>query len=387
MLSYKFRLYPNKNQEKTLELSLDICRQTYNHLLEELNNQTKIERNKIQHKIVELKKINPDMKKVYSKTLQYECHRLFSNLSSLAVKKKRGKKVGKLRFKGKQWFKTMNFNQSGYKLDGNRLYISKIGKIKINRHREINGNIKHIFIKQQSGKWYAILVTDENTNLQKGKAVIGIDLGIINYLVDSNGNKVKNPKFREKGKMCLKRGHQDISRKKKGSNNREKAKKKLEKKYIKITNQRNDFLHKLSTNMIKNNKLIAIEDLNIQKMSQQKHYNARNIMDASWGKFIQMLEYKAESAGVRVIKINPKDTTKTCSKCSNIQDMPLYNRVYNCKHCNLMMDRDYNSAKNILHKALSQGLARVEKSASAMQAVSKKQEALSARLGQFTEVV
>ena len=110
-------MYPNKPVREKLDFALDICRQTYNNLLEEMNNQVKINRGEIQHKIVTLKETRPELKEVYSKTLQYECYRLFSNLSALRELKKHGKKVGRLRFKGRDWFKTISYNQSGFSLE------------------------------------------------------------------------------------------------------------------------------------------------------------------------------------------------------------------------------------------------------------------------------
>jgi putative transposase len=378
MLANKFRLFPNKEQKERLEFTLDICRQTYNNLLEELNNQTKIDRKAIQHKIVEIKKENPEITQVYSKTLQYECYRLFSNLSALRVLKQNKKKVGRLRFKGKGWFKTFNLNQSGFSLENNKLHLSKIGDIKIKIHREVNGNIKQIQIKKEIDKWYAIIITDEKKQIVCGEKVIGIDLGINNYLTDSDGNKVENPKILEHSLQKLKHLQKELSRKKKGSNNRKKARIRLEKLHLKISNQRDDFLHKLTTKLIKECKIIVMEDLNIKQMSQQKYYNARNMMDASWGKFYQLLTYKAESAGCQIVKINPRNTSKTCSNCGHIQDMPLWKRTYECADCGFVIDRDYNSAINILTKLAGQELSCVEKSVNTLieQTGSMKQEAL-----------
>jgi putative transposase len=378
MLANKFPLFPNKEQKERLEFTLDICRQTYNNLLEELNNQTKIDRKAIQHKIVEIKKENPEITQVYSKTLQYECYRLFSNLSALRVLKQNKKKVGRLRFKGKGWFKTFNLNQSGFSLENNKLHLSKIGDIKIKIHREVNGNIKQIQIKKEIDKWYAIIITDEKKQIVCGEKVIGIDLGINNYLTDSDGNKVENPKILEHSLQKLKHLQKELSRKKKGSNNRKKARIRLEKLHLKISNQRDDFLHKLTTKLIKECKIIVMEDLNIKQMSQQKYYNARNMMDASWGKFYQLLTYKAESAGCQIVKINPRNTSKTCSNCGHIQDMPLWKRTYECADCGFVIDRDYNSAINILTKLAGQELSCVEKSVNTLieQTGSMKQEAL-----------
>ena len=112
-------------------------------------------------------------------------------------------------------------------------------------------------------------------------------------------------------------------------------------------------MHKITTKLINKNKFIAVENLNIKQL-QSISWNARNINDSSWGKFLQMLSFKAESAGCQVVKVNPKDTTKECSNCHNKQDIPLYQRQYVCPHCRLSIDRDTNSAINILRRALEQ---------------------------------
>ena len=248
--TYKFRMYPNKDVREKLDLSLDICRQTYNNLLEEMNNQVKIDRKAIQHKIVLLKETKPELKQVYSKTLQYECYRLFSNLSALRELKKHGKKVGRLRFKGKDWFKTMNYNQSGFKFIQKSkkgiLELSKIGIMQVKSHRQVEGKIKQITIKKSLGKWYCMIVTDFFQKRICGEKEIGIDLGINNYIMDSEGNFIEHPKTIDKYAGELKTAQQDLSRKKKGSSNRKKAKVMVAKIHEKIERVRNDFLHKLS---------------------------------------------------------------------------------------------------------------------------------------------
>lgn len=366
MKVYKFQLKPNKEQENKFIETLDICRFTYNKLLEELNKQEKIDRNKVQHKIVELKKEFPKLKNVYSKTLQYECYRLFSNLKALSQLKKKGNKVGKLRFKGKDWFKTFVLNQSGFKLiktnkHYDKLGLSKIGNINIRQHQDIEGNIKGIIIKKKTDNWEAHIITDSFVKLKKGNNSIGIDLGIISFLTDNTGNKIKNPLYLKQSLSKLKIKQQNLSRKKKGSNNREKAKKEISKLYEMITNQRMDFLHKITTKLIQKNKFIAVENLNIKQM-QTSVYNVRNISDSSWAKFLQLLDYKAESAGCQVVKVNPMNTTKMCSNCGNIQDMPLYKRQYECENCEISIDRDKNSAINILNRALEQGTVEMNNS-------------------------
>jgi putative transposase len=180
-----------------------------------------------------------------------------------------------------------------------------------------------------------------------------MDLGINKFIVDSNGNYINYPKFLEKNGKLLRQTCKKLSRKKKGSKNREKARKALVKIHVKINNKRDDFLHKLSTFYIKNSKVLCVENLNIKQMMMQKHYNAKNIADSSWGKFLQFLTYKAESAGCKLIKVDPRNTTKCCSKCGGIQNMPLYKRIYECNNCGLSIDRDYNSAINIYRLGMS----------------------------------
>jgi putative transposase len=380
MKAYKLRLYPNKEQEDKLNFALDICRQTYNSLLEELNNQTKINRKEIQHKIVELKQVKPELQEVYAKTLQYKCYRLFSNLSALRMLKNNGKRVGKLRFKGKNWFKTINYNQSGFKLIKTNkrydlLHLSKIGDIRIYQHKEVLGNIKQITIKKSIDKWYATIITDAQIKTECGEKILGIDLGINNFITDSENDRIENPLNYKKHYSKLREIHKDLSRKKKGSNNRKKAKIRLAKHYEKINNCRDDFLHKISTKYIRECKIICVEDLNIKRMMEQKYYNAKNIADSSWGRFTQFLTYKAESAGCRIVKVDPKNTTKTCSKCGNIQYIPLYKREYICSNCGHQIDRDYNSATNILNKGLER--ASVEMVSDSFEQLSGKQEAMS----------
>ena len=379
--TYKFRMYPNKEIREKLDFALDICRQTYNNLLEEMNNQVKIDRKAIQHKIVELKEVRPELKEVYSKTLQYECYRLFSNLSALRELKKKGRKVGRLRFKGKDWFKTISYNQSGFWFEqkGKKgiLELSKIGIIKVKSHRQVEGKIKQITIKKSLGKWYCMIVTDFIQKRICGNKEIGIDLGINNYIMDSEGNSIAHPKTIDKYAEELKTAQQELSRKKKGSYNRNKVRFRVAKIHEKIERVRNDFLHKLSNQYVKDCKLIVIEDLAIKDMIQSS-YNAKNIADSSWNRFVQFLCYKAENAGCKVEKINTKNTTKQCSNCGNIQKMPLWIRTYKCSSCGFEIDRDLNSAINIKNKFLGSERANVENNSSVQneQELSMKQEAI-----------
>ena len=359
MKNYKFRLYPNKKEENKLNDTLDLCRFTYNNLLEGLNKQEKINRGIIQHSIVELKQTNPQLKNVYSKTLQYECYRLFSNLKGLSQLKKNGKKVGRLRFKGKGWFRTFTYNQSGFKLimTGKRcqtLHLSKIGDINIRCHRNIKGNIKGVIVKKYpSGKWYAYLQVENKgskTEPKQIEKVVGIDVGINNFTMDNYGYSTQSPLFLKNSLDKLAKEQRKLAKKKKGSKNRIKQRLKLARVYEKVVNQRDNFLHQLSRNYVNAYDCICVEDLNIKGLVKIS-YNARNTLDSSWNKFIQFMSYKALSAGKTLVKVEARGTTQKCSRCGEIVPKKLWNRIHKCS-CGFEADRDYNSAINILKLGL-----------------------------------
>ena len=377
-ITYKFRLYPNAEQEQNLLWTLDKCRLVYNDMLEGMNEQEKPDRVELQNSIPELKEKYPELKGVYSKVLQYEVYRLFSNLRSLSESKKKGRKVGRLRFKGKGWFKTFTYNQSGFKIikTDNRLdklHLSKIGDISIRMHREIEGERKQITIKhKQTGEWFAFITTSieieaeteietENEEIEKEDKLIqnpvGIDVGIESFSTDSEGRKIENPRYYKKGLKKLEKAQKKLSKKQKKSKNRNKQKKKVAKAHEKIVNQRDDFLHKLSRIYVDNYDLIAVENLNIKGMSRN-HHLSQSILDCSWSRFIQYMEYKAERADISVIKVNPKNTSQTCSECGREleEHLSLSDRTFRCPECGMEMDRDINASRNILRRGLEKKL-------------------------------
>lgn len=336
-LSYKFRLYPNKEQGARLLQNLDLCRWTYNYFLAQWQGEIP-SRYKLQSQLPALKAEKPELNEVYAKPLQMVLHQLYTNLKALSKTKKKGRRVGRLRFKGKGWFKTLNFNQSGFKLikTGNRLdrlHLSKIGDIPIRLHREIEGKIKGVIIKRyRTGEWFTIFQVEvEPKPLPQNGQVVGIDVGIKHFLTDSEGLKIENPKFSEKTYKRLRKEQKNLSRKGKSSKNRGKQKIRVAKVHEKIVNKREDFLHKLSRYYVDNYDFIAIEDLNIKNMIRN-HRLSKLINDASWNHFIKFLSYKAENAGKIVVKVNPRGTSQECKFGK--------------------LDRDYNASLNILQRGL-----------------------------------
>jgi len=369
--SHKFRLYPSKDIEQKMLNTLDLCRKTYNELLGLLNEQKEIDKAQIQGIIPDMKICDSRYKQLHSKTMQYECYRLFSNLSALRETKKKNRKVGSLRFKGKGWFKTFTYNQSGFKLieTGKRhqtLNLSKIGDIPIRCHRGIKGIIKQITIKHEaSGKWYAFVAEQTEKEIipmpiHEVKNAVGIDVGLDNLVFDSDKNYIKNPRHLNKYKEQLAKLQRQFSKcsrtsvlgtpkiydfrlKKKRSENRNKQRIKVARLHETITNVRNDFLHKMSNYYVSNYDAIGMEDM---PMSFENDIFAKSKADASWGKFRQFMVYKAESAGKLLVLVPYRGTTQRCSQCGEIVHKELWERQHICS-CGFNAPRDYNSALEI----------------------------------------
>ncbi|MEM0172174.1 MAG: transposase [Thermoproteota archaeon] len=334
-ITYKFRLYPNKEKEEKLLETLELCRQTYNYFLAQWNGNSKVpSRIKLQSQLPKLKKEKPELNRVYSKVLQMVLYQLYSNLKALSQTKKNRKKIGRLRFKSKGWFKTFVYNQSGFKLmrTGKRLdllRLSKIGDIPIRVHRPVEGRIKQVIVKRHnSGKWFACVCVEKEVEPIKKEPenAIGIDVGVKHFLTDSDGRQIENPRFYEKTIRRIRVLNHWLSRKKKGSKNYEKQRIKLAKAHERLINQRDDFLHKLSRFYVNNYDVICVENLDIKNMVRN-HNLAQKILDASWGKFLQLLEYKAERAGVRVVKVNPRGTSEGLSYENPYRDWISANRI------------------------------------------------------------
>ncbi|MBU1204608.1 MAG: transposase [Nanoarchaeota archaeon] len=353
-ITHKFRLYPNKQQEENLFETLNLCRQTYNDLLAEFSSWDNISKYELQSVIPNLKICDSRLKKVYSKTLQYENYRLFSNLISLSKRKKKGHKVGRLRFKGKRWFKTFTYNQSGFELinTGKRLqtlHLSKIGNIPIRCHRNIKGTIKQVTVKHmQSGKWFASVTEERKQEIKQQpiNKIIGIDLGLTNTVYDSDGNKIVNPRHLKKKAIKLAHLQRRMSKKKKRSSNRNRWRIRLARQYEKLVNSREDFLHKLSRYYVDNYDAIAMEDMPIPNMIHN-HKLSKSILDSCWGKLRQYISYKAEWAGKLYMPVDYKGTTQRCSQCGKLVPKELQEREHKCSNCGFEVPRDYNSALEI----------------------------------------
>ena len=350
MRNYKFRLYPNLEQEHKLQNNLNVCKWVYNKFVEQAQ-KSFLTRNDMNYILTELKQSEPWLYNYHSKMLQMVSTQLEGAEKSLIELSKKGHKTGQLKFARYNEFRTFTYNQSGFKLDNNKLFLSKIGDIRIKRHRDTPDNIRQVMVtKSKSGKWYACLTCElvkmnpPKINFTKS---VGIDVGIKSFVYDSDKHSTPNPLNLKKMLKPLVRVQRKVSRRVKGSNNRLKAIRHLQKIHEKITNRRNNFQHKLSSTYANHYDVIFVEDLQLTNMVKN-HKLARSIMDSSWNAFLQKLEYKCKL----LIKVSARNTTIDCSRCGNKVPKSLAVRIHRCNKCNLVINRDYNASINILQKGL-----------------------------------
>lgn len=354
MNAYKFRISPNNAQEEKLNTMFGCSRFVWNYFLD-LNNKTYLEAKekdlKKKHlnyydcanKLTKLKKENEWLKNANAQSLQQTLKDLDTAYNRFF--KKQGRFPNFKSKKSNQSFRIPQF----FEVKNDKICFPKFKEgIKTTVHREIKGNIRYATIsKTKTGKYFVSITTDFDVKKERiNNNQIGLDLGIKDFVVTSNGEK-HNPPTKEDNK--LKFLHRQLSKKIKGSKNKDKIRLKLARKYEKIENKKQDFQHKLSDKLCKENELIAIEDLNIKGMVKN-HCLAKSISNQSWYSFIIKLEYKSKRYGGKIEKTNRfYPSSKTCSNCGYInQDLALKDRKWKCPSCNSNLDRDINASKNIL---------------------------------------
>jgi putative transposase len=308
IIAYKYRIYPTLKQVAVIEHQLDSCRHLYNPALEHRITAFKeigkfISYQDQQDELPSIRAGYPEFTNIHSRVLQNILRRLDRSFQNFYRRLKRGEEPGFPRFKGKDHFDSLCYPQSGFRLNGREVGLSKIGNIKVKLHRPIKGIIKTCTIKKSAKQWYVIF-TSEIPKVVKKKEVcsaIGIDLGLESFVTLSNGDQIPNPRHLKKTEERLKTVQSRYSLKKSKS-----AKRELCSLHRKIRNQRNDFLHKTSRKLVNQFDLIVYEDLDIKKMGEGRF--AKSIHDAGWGKFIERINYQAASAGTYVKSVNPYHT-------------------------------------------------------------------------------
>ena len=355
----KFRIYPDIAQKNLINQTLGCCRLIYNKGLsmrnEAFENGNKIGYSQTSAMLTELKKCDDlaFLKVVDSIALQQSLRDLDRGFVNF-FQKRAAHPTFKSKHNRHQSYRTVN-QGNNIRIAGKYIKLPKLGYVKIRQSMEV-GKIKNVTIKHTpTGKYFAVLnVEFEPQPRPNNGGCIGIDVGIKAFFSDSNGKVVSNPKYLEKSMRKLTREQRKLSRKQKNSNNRNKQRVKVALVHEKITNQRNDFLQKQSTMLIRENQTICIEDLKVKNM-MRNHKLAQHIGSASWSEFFDMLTYKSVWYGNDVIKVPTMyASSQTCSCCGykNPLVKKLAVRVWECPDCHAVHNRDINASINILNKGL-----------------------------------
>jgi putative transposase len=357
--TFQYRIYPTSHQKHIMLFTLEECRWLYNHFLESRKNAWEQDEGYLNYHsqattIPKLKKERYSLNQIHSQVLQNVAVRIDLSFKAFFRRVKLGEKPGYPRFRGRGWYDSFTYPQTGFTIKAGKLFLSKIGDIKIRMHRSIQGTIKTLTIRRlATGKWYASFSCDVvDTPLPESTEVVGIDVGLSSFATLSTEEKIDNPRFFRTDEKSLVRAQRNLSKLEKGTPERQKSRKVVSHIHERITNRRNNFTHQESRKIVNRFGIICVEDIHVNRMVHN-HCLAKSIMDVAWGQFDSYLSYKAESAGRKFVAINPSYTTQDCSRCGHRQIIPLSERTYHCSCCDLTIDRDYNASLNILARGLA----------------------------------
>lgn len=376
-ISYQYRLKPTKLQAEIIDKTLDMLRCQYNYLLAqrfdwyEMNRchidrcplichlpelKDKPNRFSQQASLTQLKKDRFWYKDIHSQVLQEVPKKVEITFDRWLKGDANGKKSGRPRFKGQGSYKTFTYPQFNKEhFVNNKITLSKIGTVKVIVHRQIpeGFDIKTVSVTKKANGYYATLSLDDKTVPTvkpdfNANNIVGIDVGLIDFYVTSDNERIAAPKYLRKAERKLKSAQRKVSRRKKGSNRRKKAIKKLGIQHKRVADTRKDFHFKTANTLLKKYDVVAVEKLNIKGLAKSRL--AKSVNDAGWGQFISILTIKAENAGLKVIAVNPNGTSQKCFNCGHKVTKPLSQRMHNCPVCQTNLCRDLNAAINIKNR-------------------------------------
>ena len=372
--SYQYKIKPTQEQVEKIARTLEMLRCQYNYLLAqrfdwheqnccpldrcplicqipELTEEPNYYSQKAS--LTQLKVERPWYKEIHSQVLQEVPKKVEITFERWLKGDSNGKKSGRPRFKGVGQYKTFTYPQfKRHHFANNKITLSKIGEVKVIVHRPIpvGFDIKTVSVTKKADGYYVTLSLDDQTvptikpDLNSDN-IVGIDVGLIDFYVASDGSRINAPKHLRKAERKLKSAQRRVARRKKGSNRRKKAIKKLAIQHKKVADTRKDFHFKTARTLLDKYDIIAVEKLNIKGLV--KTQLAKSINDAGWGQLIIILSNKAENAGLKVITVNPNGTSQECSNCGHKVKKRLSQRMHNCPVCHTSLCRDLNAAINI----------------------------------------
>lgn len=351
----RIRLYPNATQVNALARQFGCARWAWNEALAEtrrLYQETGkgLGYESMTGRLPGLKQEHVWLKEAHAQVLQQSLRHLSRAFVNFFERRSKYPQ-----FKAKFGSQSIQFPQN-VKVNEKRVFLPKVGWFKAVVHRPIVGEIKTVTVtREPCGHYYASILVDDGRPIHMPSfngPILGVDVGLIDFAVTSNGSHFANPKYLNKAAKNLKRKQQSLSRKVKGSKGREKARKLVARVHERVKNTRKDFVHKVSTRLVHENQVIAVEDLNVKGMLRNPKL-ARAISDVGWGMFMKFLAYKTAWLGRGLIKVNRfYPSSKSCNTCGGVHDkLNLSVRFWTCKHCGASHDRDENAARNIRDEA------------------------------------
>jgi putative transposase len=355
--AFKYKLRVSRAVDQKLTATLDVCRELYNAALQERRDayrQAGVSTSYYNqaHQLPDIKRERADVAALHSQVLQDTLKRVQKAFDGFFRKIKAGEETGYPRFRNKYRYHSFTYPQTGWKLEGDKLRLSKIGTARVRFSRPVEGTIKTLTIKREVDGWYVSFSVELNQcrYIPKTCASVGLDVGLENFATLSTGEMIANPQHLRRATRRLKRAQRGVSRRKRGGHNRRKAVRMLARQHLKIKRQRSDFAHKTSLQLIREFDDIGVEDLNIGGMVKN-HHLAKSIADAAWGTFLLILDAKAAEAGRRVWKVAAAYTSEDCSGCGARVRKTLATREHRCIECGLVLHRDHNAALNIRGRA------------------------------------
>jgi putative transposase len=357
--TYRFRIYPTRRQRLALEAQLGFACDLYNAALEQRRYAWRKGR-RVGYvtqcrDLTELRAAGDGPPQMSCSAMRSPLRRLERAYQAFFRRVKAGEKPGYPRFRSRRRYDSLTWD-SAWSIRDRRLALQGIGHVRVNWHRELpaSGKVCTVTVRRVVGHWYACFALALEMPAASNRALmpaVGVDLGVKNFAALSTGQLIAGPRAYRAASRRLRAAQRRVSRRVKGSRRRQKAGLLLARLHERIGNLRRNHAHELSRRLVSNFGLIAVEDLNVQGLT--RGFLAKDINDQGWAEFLRLLGYKAEDAGIQVVKVPPGGSSRACSGCGTSVPKPLSERTHCCPTCGLVVDRDVNAARNILRLGMS----------------------------------